>query len=606
MPAASAASTVSSRADASNDAGTVRTTSCFASARVAAAEARVPRLGEVLEVAPRRLDGRDLLDVLRRAERQDAARAGRPSDARASSWRSRSTRAGASTPRARAYSPTAKRALRVPREGLRRLRSRARSRGTTAGAAARRLPLRDELRDRRGPAGAASSPSSGANASAEWVVPRSMPTAKRVMTARPRRARGRARRGSPTISGSSRRVARQPRCRRTPVYGGCPPTCPSASPRRAAKPAASDDARPLALRRARARWSRGRGAPCGSRRGRRARRRRRRRRGTRRCPARGSRRGALRAGRARGAGAPGRCVGGLGAGGAALRRRGAEGRPGRRRGRELRGLAGRPDARRERPSKRTRKKQSHANQRRVASGRVSSATGASLPDGAPRAPHLWYGVHQPCPFHRRPARHRRGTHRVPPGLFHRSPRARRAHARLAGRRGHVVVRDRHPARRHPRGRRPLPRAPRPTGSRGLFQRDAASLAAGGRARSSPSLPAAVVGLLFRKAIKEHLFKPLPIAAALIVGGIVMIVVERIRAQRGATGRRRARARHADARARHRPRPVRLALAGLVAVDVHHRRRAALGPLDGHGRGVLVPPRAAHARRGDRLRGVQGA
>ena len=48
-------------------------------------------------------------------------------------------------------------------------------------------------------------------------------------------------------------------------------------------------------------------------------------------------------------------------------------------------------------------------------------------------------------------------------------------------------------------------------------------------------PAAVAGLLFRKAIKEHLFKPLPIAAALIVGGIVMIVTERIRAKRGVPG-----------------------------------------------------------------------
>ncbi|HEX4449185.1 MAG TPA: undecaprenyl-diphosphate phosphatase, partial [Polyangiaceae bacterium] len=48
-------------------------------------------------------------------------------------------------------------------------------------------------------------------------------------------------------------------------------------------------------------------------------------------------------------------------------------------------------------------------------------------------------------------------------------------------------------------------------------------------------PAAAIGLLFRKAIKAHLFKPLPIAAALVVGGIVMIVVERIRAKRGTVG-----------------------------------------------------------------------
>jgi undecaprenyl-diphosphatase len=49
------------------------------------------------------------------------------------------------------------------------------------------------------------------------------------------------------------------------------------------------------------------------------------------------------------------------------------------------------------------------------------------------------------------------------------------------------------------------------------------------------LPAAVLGLLFRKAIKAHLFGPVPVAAALIVGGVVMIVVERVRARRQITG-----------------------------------------------------------------------
>ena len=70
--------------------------------------------------------------------------------------------------------------------------------------------------------------------------------------------------------------------------------------------------------------------------------------------------------------------------------------------------------------------------------------------------------------------------------------------------------------------------------RGLFQRDPVSfrLAA---ALAVAFAPAAFVGLLFRRAIKEHLFKPLPIAAALVVGGVVMIVTERIRASRGAHG-----------------------------------------------------------------------
>jgi undecaprenyl-diphosphatase len=41
------------------------------------------------------------------------------------------------------------------------------------------------------------------------------------------------------------------------------------------------------------------------------------------------------------------------------------------------------------------------------------------------------------------------------------------------------------------------------------------------------LPAAVTGLLFRKWIKAHLFGPLPIAGALIVGGLVMIASDRL-------------------------------------------------------------------------------
>ena len=49
------------------------------------------------------------------------------------------------------------------------------------------------------------------------------------------------------------------------------------------------------------------------------------------------------------------------------------------------------------------------------------------------------------------------------------------------------------------------------------------------------LPAAVLGFAFRKIIKEHLFGPLPVAAALIAGGVVMIVVERGRARRPSAG-----------------------------------------------------------------------
>jgi undecaprenyl-diphosphatase len=48
-------------------------------------------------------------------------------------------------------------------------------------------------------------------------------------------------------------------------------------------------------------------------------------------------------------------------------------------------------------------------------------------------------------------------------------------------------------------------------------------------------PTAVAGLLLRKTIKAHLFGLLPVAIALVVGGVVMIVIERVRAHRGVTG-----------------------------------------------------------------------
>jgi undecaprenyl-diphosphatase len=66
--------------------------------------------------------------------------------------------------------------------------------------------------------------------------------------------------------------------------------------------------------------------------------------------------------------------------------------------------------------------------------------------------------------------------------------------------------------------------------RGLFTRDTVSI----RllvALAVAFAPAAVVGLALRKTIKEHLFKPVPIAAALIVGGVVMIVLERALSRR---------------------------------------------------------------------------
>ncbi len=40
------------------------------------------------------------------------------------------------------------------------------------------------------------------------------------------------------------------------------------------------------------------------------------------------------------------------------------------------------------------------------------------------------------------------------------------------------------------------------------------------------LPAAVLGLAFNSAIKAALFKPVPVAIAFIVGGLIILVVER--------------------------------------------------------------------------------
>src|SRR6185312_6265959 len=40
------------------------------------------------------------------------------------------------------------------------------------------------------------------------------------------------------------------------------------------------------------------------------------------------------------------------------------------------------------------------------------------------------------------------------------------------------------------------------------------------------IPAAVLGLLFSKYIKAYLFHPVPVALAFIVGGIVILLVER--------------------------------------------------------------------------------
>jgi len=70
--------------------------------------------------------------------------------------------------------------------------------------------------------------------------------------------------------------------------------------------------------------------------------------------------------------------------------------------------------------------------------------------------------------------------------------------------------------------------------RGLLARDPDSLRLFG-ALAIAFMPAALVGLLLGKTIKRVLFGPLPVAAALLVGGIIMIVVERMRKRRHVEG-----------------------------------------------------------------------
>ena len=69
---------------------------------------------------------------------------------------------------------------------------------------------------------------------------------------------------------------------------------------------------------------------------------------------------------------------------------------------------------------------------------------------------------------------------------------------------------------------------------GLLRRDVASVRLF-IALGVAFLPAAAIGFLFHKLIKEHLFGPLPVAFALFAGGVLMIVVERVRAQRNVKG-----------------------------------------------------------------------
>jgi undecaprenyl-diphosphatase len=64
--------------------------------------------------------------------------------------------------------------------------------------------------------------------------------------------------------------------------------------------------------------------------------------------------------------------------------------------------------------------------------------------------------------------------------------------------------------------------------RGLAGRDGDALRLLG-ALMAAFVPTAVVGLLLHKTVKAHLFGPVPVAGALLVGGVLMIAVERWKA-----------------------------------------------------------------------------
>src|SRR5262245_4226954 len=59
---------------------------------------------------------------------------------------------------------------------------------------------------------------------------------------------------------------------------------------------------------------------------------------------------------------------------------------------------------------------------------------------------------------------------------------------------------------------------------GLLRRDPRALRLGA-ALIVAFVPTAIAGVLLRKTIKAQLFGPIPVAGALIVGGVLMIVIE---------------------------------------------------------------------------------
>ena len=120
-------------------------------------------------------------------------------------------------------------------------------------------------------------------------------------------------------------------------------------------------------------------------------------------------------------------------------------------------------------------------------------------------------------------RRRRGPHRIPADFLDRPPDRRRIAAGLH-RRAREGVRDRHPGRRDPGRLLGVSRAARSRWPPDL-PRAATRSASSSTACSHSCLPR-VLGLLFSKIIKRHLFAPVPVALAFIVGALVILWVER--------------------------------------------------------------------------------
>ena len=105
-------------------------------------------------------------------------------------------------------------------------------------------------------------------------------------------------------------------------------------------------------------------------------------------------------------------------------------------------------------------------------------------------------------------------------------------------------------------------------------------------------PAALVGLLAHDWIKAHLFNPTVVAVALVVGGILILLIERWSPAPTGPGRER---RAAPNRAWHWPGTGAVADPGNLALRGNHHGRLRPGAVPGSGDGVLLlPGHSGHA------------